>query len=58
MNIGRIFDIFMAIVGVGMATVIVSSKNTSTIIKAWGDAFSGSLSAAMGQYAGHAGGNG
>lgn len=48
MAIGRIFDVFMAIVGVGMATVIVSSDNISKIIKAWGDAFSGSLGAAMG----------
>lgn len=48
MALGRIFDIFLAIVGVGMATVIVSSSHTSEIIKAWGDAFSGSLGAAMG----------
>lgn len=48
MAVGRIFDVFMAIVGVGMATVIISSDNTAKIIKAWGDAFSGSLGAAMG----------
>lgn len=48
MQVGRIIDIFAAIVAVGMATVIVSSPNTAAIIKAWGSAFAGSLSAAMG----------
>ncbi len=47
MAVGRIFDIFMAIVGVGMATVIVTNDNTAKIISAWGDAFSTSLKAAM-----------
>lgn len=49
MQIGRIIDLFAAIVAVGMAFVIVSSENTAAIIKAWGDAFSGSLKAAMGK---------
>lgn len=49
MSIGRIADIFMAIVGVAMASVIISSENTSKIIKSWGDAFSESLKAAMGK---------
>jgi hypothetical protein len=49
MSVGRIIDIFAAIVGVAMAFVIVSSKNTANIIKAWGDAFTGSLRAATGQ---------
>lgn len=48
MEIGRFFDIFAAIVGVAMAYVVVSSTNTADIIKAWGSAFSGGLSAAMG----------
>lgn len=48
MQLGRIFDIFAAIVSVAMAFVIVSSKNTASIIKSWGDAFSGSLRAAIG----------
>lgn len=48
MEIGRIFDIFAAIVGVAMAVVIVSSPNTASIITAWGNAFSGGLKAAMG----------
>lgn len=49
MQVGRVFDIFAAIVGVAMAFVIVSSPNTANIIKAWGTAFSGGLSAAMGR---------
>jgi hypothetical protein len=49
MSFGRVFDIFSAIVGVAMAYVVVSSTQTANIIKAWGDAFSGSLSAAMGK---------
>jgi hypothetical protein len=47
MQLGRIIDIFVAIVGVAMAFVIVSSPNTSTIITAWGTAFSTSLGSAM-----------
>jgi hypothetical protein len=46
MQVGRIFDIFSAIVTVALAFVIVGSPNTAKIIKAWGDAFTGSLSAA------------
>jgi hypothetical protein len=49
MAFGKVIDIFAAIVGVALAFVIVSSPNTSSIIKAWGDAFSGSLSAAQGR---------
>jgi len=49
MQVGRVIDIFVAIVGVAMAFVIVSSANTAAIITAWGNAFSGSLSAAMGK---------
>jgi hypothetical protein len=48
MQVGRIFDIFAAIVAVAMAFVLVSSANTASIIKAWGSAFSGSISAAIG----------
>ena len=48
MSVGRIFDIFAAIVGVAAVTVVVSSPNTAAIITAWGGAFSGSLKAAMG----------
>lgn len=49
MAVGRIFDIFAAIVSVAMAFVIVSSSNTAAIITAWGNAFSGGLKAAMGK---------
>lgn len=49
MALGRIIDLFAAIVAVGMVTVIVTSPNTSSIITAWGQSFSSSLSAAMGK---------
>lgn len=49
MALGRIIDIFAAIVSVGLVTVIVTSPNTANIISAWGTAFSSSLSAAMGK---------
>lgn len=48
MALGRIIDLFAAIVAVAGATVVVSSPNTMGIIQAWGNAFSGSLRAAMG----------
>ena len=48
MQIGQIIGIFAGIVSVALAFVLVSSKNTSSIIKSWGDAFSGSLRAAEG----------
>lgn len=49
MNFGQIISIFAGIVGVALAFVIVSSPQTAAIIKAWGDAFSGSLRAAIGK---------
>lgn len=49
MALGRFFDIAGAIVVVAGITVLVSSSNTSADIKAFGSAFSGSLSAAMGK---------
>ncbi len=48
MQLGRIADIFTAIVGVALAYVIVSSSNTAGIINAWGGAFAGSVKAAEG----------
>lgn len=48
MSAGRIFDIFSGIVSVAMVSVIVSSKNLAGIIQAFGNLFSGSLKAAMG----------
>lgn len=49
MPIGKIFDVALAIVSVAMAWVIATSPNTASIIKASGDAFTGSLRAATGQ---------
>lgn len=49
MAVGKIFDIFAAIVSVAMAFVIVSSTNTANIITAWGTAFAGSIKAATGK---------
>jgi len=48
MAVGRIFDIFSAIVTVALAFVLVSSANTANIITAWGSAFSGSIKASIG----------
>ncbi len=48
MQLGKVIDLFGSIVTVGMVTVIITSTQTAGIIKAWGDAFSGSLKAAMG----------
>jgi len=49
MQIGRIVDIFIAIVAVAGAFVVVSSKQTASIISAFGSAFTGGLKAATGQ---------
>lgn len=49
MQLGRIFDIAIAIVVVAGVTVAVTSPNTSSVIKAFGSSFSNSLSAAMGK---------
>lgn len=49
MSVGKIIDIFGAVVTVALAFVLVSSTQTAAIIKAWGDAFSGSLRASMGK---------
>jgi hypothetical protein len=49
MSFGRVFDIASAIVTVAAITVLVTSAHTSDVIKAFGSAFSGSLSAAMGK---------
>ncbi len=49
MSIGKVLDLFGAIVGVALAWVVVSSKQTAAIIKAFGQAFTGGLRAATGQ---------
>lgn len=48
MSIARVFDVLLAIVGVAMATTIFSSPNTSSVVQAFGNAFSGSLRASLG----------
>jgi hypothetical protein len=48
MSFGRIIDVFASIVTVAMVFVLVSHTQTAAIITAWGNAFAGSLSAAMG----------
>lgn len=49
MQFGRIFDIALAIVAVAGAMVVVTSKYTADIIKAFGNAFTGGLKAATGK---------
>jgi hypothetical protein len=46
MQIGRIIDVFLAIVTVAGVSAVVGSPNTANIIEAWGKAFAGSLTAA------------
>ena len=48
MQVGKVFDILIMIVAVAGITAVVSSANTQGDIKAFGSAFSGSLSAALG----------
>ena len=48
MEIGKIIDIFAAIVTVALAFVIVNGKNTVGLMKAWGNSFTGGLRAAEG----------
>lgn len=45
-ELGKVIDIFAAIVTVALAAVIVGSPNTGGIISAFGNAFSGGLRAA------------
>lgn len=49
MNLDRIFNVAAAIVGVALATTLVASPNTAKIVTSVGNAFSGSLRAAMGR---------
>lgn len=48
MNPDSIFNFLGAIVAVALVTTIVASPNTSAVIRAFGDSFSGSLRASMG----------
>lgn len=49
MSLDRVFNVAGAIVGVALATVLVASPNTARIVTSVGNAFSGSLRAAMGR---------
>jgi hypothetical protein len=49
MTIDKVLSIGAAIVTVAMVTTIVSNANSAAVIRAVGDAFSGSLRAAMGK---------
>lgn len=49
MSADRIANVAAAIVGVALATTLVSSRNTASIINAVGSSFSGALRAAMGR---------
>lgn len=49
MSLNEIISLFAAIVSLAMVAVVIQSPNTAGIIKAWGDAFSGSLRAATGR---------
>jgi len=45
----KAFNILGAIVTVALVTTIVSRKTSATVIKATGDAFAGSIRAALGK---------
>lgn len=47
-NFDKFFNVLSAIVTVALVTTIVSRPTSATVIRAMGDAFSGSIRAAMG----------
>lgn len=49
MNLDRFANILGAIITVALITTIVSHKNTASVVSAAGNAFSGSIRAAMGR---------
>jgi len=49
MNADKLFNLAGAIVTLGVVTMIVTGRNTAPVITAAGNAFSGSLKAAMGR---------
>lgn len=49
MSLDKVFDVAAAIVTVALVFVIVSNAQSSNVITAIGNAFSGSLRAAMGK---------
>lgn len=48
MSFNDIWDVLGGIVMVALATAIVSGKNTSAVVNAFGNSFSRSISAALG----------
>jgi hypothetical protein len=48
-NADKLFNVMGSIVTVAMVTVVVSNPGTAGVIRAFGEAFSGSLRAAMGK---------
>lgn len=49
MKFDSIFDVMGGIVLVALATTLVTNRNTATIVTGLGNAFSGSLKAALGK---------
>lgn len=49
MNADKLFNLAGLIVGVAMVTTIVTNSGSQAVIRSVGDAFSGSLRAAMGK---------
>ena len=49
MTLDKLFNVMSAIVTVALVTTIVSHPQSASVIRAMGDAFSGSLSAALGK---------
>ncbi len=49
MKAGTLVDVAAAIVTVALVTALVNGRNTSGVISSVGNAFSGSLKAALGQ---------
>lgn len=48
MNADKAFNLLGAIVTVALVTTLVARKNTASVVTAFGDAFSNSISAALG----------
>lgn len=49
MNADRMFNVLGAIVTVALVTAVVSRPNSANVIRAMGNAFSGSIRAALGR---------
>ena len=49
MTVDRVFNVLGAIVAVALVTTLVAHKNTAQVVGSVGNAFSGSLRAAMGK---------